>query len=170
MAPQVVKATVVDVQAAMDLAQELSNDRIAALELQLAEVTMRFTALQNEHFEDVLAKANLELQVTEAQAKVSALEIEVASATEMAKGELLNQDEVNNLKTSLAASEAKAASLQQLNTRLLQKVKESNGRIAELEDGVGNVENKNNGSSSSSSDVSVKKQTSKVKSAPKVVA
>jgi hypothetical protein len=90
--------------------------------------------------------------------KVSTLETaQAASATDDSKKGLASQDEVSSLKALLAASDAKASSLQQVNTRLLQKVKDTNSRVAQLEDGVGNTENKNN--SSSSSGVSLKKQT-----------
>lgn len=146
----------------------LNLERIAFLEDQNEELSLRFTSLQNDHFHDMIDKVNLERKIEAMQTQMD---------QQKASDETKQQQETTHLEEDLVAlklqkdasetkantllqlnktlflqkeeSDQKAATLLQLNKTLLEKIKENqmqiaavNQRIAAMEHNVTDENNK----------------------------
>ena len=115
--------------------EELKNshsinlERIAFLEDQNEELSLRFTSLQNDHFHDIVDKVNLERKIESMQTQ---MDQQQASEETKQQQETTHLEDLVALKLQNDASETKANTLLQLNKTLFLQKEESDQKAATL--------------------------------------
>ena len=108
----------------------LNLERIAFLEDQNEELSLRFQSLQNDHFHDLIDKVNLERKIETMQAQLEQQRVAVENKQQQ---DTVNQDDiVNALKLQKEASDVKANTLLQLNKTLFLQKEESDNKASTL--------------------------------------